>query len=416
MDLKNDQIGASQTSPSPTNNSPVARTFDPIATDASPIAGPNGFRRALVAMSGGVDSTVAAALMKEQGYHVTGATLRLRTDEHFGTAERSCCSQRDIDDAEKAARQLGIDYRVLDRTENFLEEVVDRFVRGYREGATPNPCVDCNRYIKFKTFFDSATALGFDVIATGHYARVRYDDQTGRWLLLKGKDHSKDQSYVLYTLTQDQLAQTCFPCGEYSKPQIRQMAEDLHVINANKPDSQDICFVPDGDYHRFLAEYDESFDEAGNFIDAATGEVIAPHKGYTSYTIGQRKGLGISADRPLYVVGIDPLTHEVFLGDNDLLFQTALIAEEPNWISIPELTAPLHCAAKIRYSLKETPCTVIPLSEDRVLVRFDEPVRAITKGQSVVFYQGEVVVGGAKIHSVHHPEKAESEAEAEAKV
>lgn len=358
---------------------------------------PQNGRRALVAMSGGVDSAVTAALMLAQGYRTTGSTIRMRSEHLNMSGERSCCSQKDIDAAAAAAHQLGIEHIVLDQTANFEENVIRRFVESYQSGKTPNPCVACNRYVKFKTYFDRAAALGFDVLATGHYARIRYDGASGRWQLLKGRRGEKDQSYVLYTLTQAELSRLQFPCGEYTKTEIRAIAAGLGLPCADQPDSQDICFIPGGDYHDFLLRYCGNPDESGSFVDAATGAILGPHKGFTAYTIGQRKGLGISAGRPLFVLDKDPVTRAVYLGDNADLFRNSLTAGDLNWIQIPELTGSLRCSARIRYNNRETLCVVTPGPDATARADFDEPVRAVAKGQSVVFYQGDAVVGGGVI-------------------
>ncbi len=360
--------------------------------------------KAMVAMSGGVDSTVAVALMIANGYHTSGGTLRLR-DTHldFENGKKSCCSQKDIDDAGAMCKRLGVTHHVLDRLTHFESDVILPFIEAYQAGATPNPCVDCNRRIKFKTFFEESKSLGFDYLATGHYARVKFDPERNRYLLLKGKTVEKDQSYVLYTLSQAQLARLRFPCGEYSKTEIREIARALGLSVADKPDSQDICFIPSGDYHQFMHDYASqakapmTIEENGEFIDLKTGQSYGLHKGFSAYTIGQRKGLGIAAGRPVYVVDKDPLTKTVYLGDESDLWQTTLEADQTNWILFDRLEAPYSCTAKIRYGLKETACTIEPLSNDRIRVTFAEPIRAITKGQSIVFYNDEYVVGGGKI-------------------
>lgn len=354
-------------------------------------------KRVMVAMSGGVDSSVAAAILLEEGYETSGATLKLtnQTSCDINTRGRTCCSLEDIEDARSVALNLDIDYLVLNHTQDFQTQVIDRFVNAYKNGYTPNPCIDCNRYIKFASFFEQADLLGFDYLATGHYARVEYNEATGRHLLKKGKDGHKDQSYVLYSLSQDQLAHTLFPLGEYDKPEIRDIADRLEFVNSKKPDSQDICFVPDGNYRHFLEEEGVVVAE-GNFIDKS-GKVLGRHKGIEAYTVGQRRGLGIASDQPLFVISKSVEHNTVTLGYEEELYVKGLIAHDINWISIPELTSEIQVGVKIRYSHREVPATVRPLADGRAEVIFNEPQKAVTPGQAAVFYDGDVVVGGGTI-------------------
>ena len=343
--------------------------------------------RVFIGMSGGVDSAGAALLLQDMGHEVSGVTLVLQDCKDPAP---------DIADARAAAERLGIPHHVLDLRERFAGQVMDRFVAEYAAGRTPNPCIDCNREIKFGAMLDWALAQGADAIATGHYARVAFNADTGRWELLRGRDHGKDQTYVLYQLTQHQLSHLLLPVGEYEKPAIRAKAEERGLINAHKSDSQDICFIPDGDYAAFLRRYGGLTPVPGDFVDAA-GHVLGRHKGLECYTIGQRKGLGVSADRPLYVVAKDLEHRRLVLGDNADLFTRELTADRVNLISIPELTSPTVVTAKTRYSQKEAPAVIEPLEGGRVRVVFDQPQRAITPGQAVVFYDGERVVGGGTI-------------------
>ena len=343
--------------------------------------------RVFIGMSGGVDSAGAALLLQDMGHEVSGVTLVLQDCKDPAP---------DIADARAAAERLGIPHHVLDLRERFAGQVMDRFVAEYAAGRTPNPCIDCNREIKFGAMLDWALAQGADAIATGHYARVAFNGETGRWELLRGRDRSKDQTYVLYQLTQHQLSHLLLPVGEYEKPAIRAKAEERGLINAHKSDSQDICFIPDGDYAAFLRRYGGLTPVPGDFVDAA-GHVLGRHKGLECYTIGQRKGLGVSADRPLYVVAKDLEHRRLVLGDNADLFTRELTADRVNLISIPELTGPTVVTAKTRYSQKEAPAVIEPLEGGRVRVVFDQPQRAITPGQAVVFYDGERVVGGGTI-------------------
>ncbi len=354
-------------------------------------------KRVMVAMSGGVDSSVAAAILLEAGYETSGATLKLtnQTSCDINTRGRTCCSLEDIEDARSVALNLDIDYLVLNHTQDFQTQVIDRFVNAYKNGYTPNPCIDCNRYIKFASFFEQADLLGFDYLATGHYARVEYDEKSGRYLLKKGKDGHKDQSYVLYSLTQDQLAHTLFPLGEYDKPEIREIADRLEFVNSKKPDSQDICFVPDGNYRHFLEEEGVIVAE-GDFIDK-NGNVLGRHKGIEAYTIGQRRGLGISSDQPLFVISKSVENNTVTLGYEEDLYAKGLIAHDINWISIEKLEEEIKVSVKIRYSHREVEAKVRPLDNGFAEVIFDEPQKAVTPGQAAVFYDGDVVVGGGTI-------------------
>ena len=346
-----------------------------------------------VAMSGGVDSAGAALLLRQQGYEVSGVTMHLHScKERPGL----CGSEKDIEMARAVASTIGIPHTVLDFSDQFQQTVMDRFVFEYVHGRTPNPCIDCNREIKFGALLDWTLEHGADALATGHYARVSYDTTSGRWLLLRGRDRKKDQSYFLYQLTQHQLAHLLLPVGDYEKPALRALAAEAGLVNADKADSQDICFVPDGDYMTFLQEYGGVIPVPGDFIDES-GRVLGRHKGIERYTPGQRKGLGVSSDAPLYVLRKDLASSTIILGPNSALFTHKLVAERVNWISIPEPTCPISVTAKTRYSQREDSAVVYPLSNGQVRVEFDEPQRAVTAGQAVVFYDGEKVVGGGTI-------------------
>ena len=346
-----------------------------------------------IAMSGGVDSAGAALLLQQQGYEVSGVTLRLHP---YKDRPGLCGSADDIETARAVAAAIGIPHTVLDLSELFQQKVMDKFVSEYVHGHTPNPCIDCNREIKFGALLDWALEHGADAIATGHYAQVTFDDASGRWRLLRGKDRRKDQSYVLYQLTQHQLAHLLLPVGDYEKPALRALAAQAGLTNADKADSQDICFVPDGDYMAFLQSYGGVEPVPGDFVDES-GRILGRHKGLERYTTGQRKGLGVSAGEPVYVLRKNLDAGTVVLGPNSALFTRELIADQVNWISIPELTAPIRVTAKTRYSQTESAATVEPLSDGRIRVIFDEPQRAITAGQAVVLYNDEVVVGGGTI-------------------
>ena len=351
--------------------------------------------KVLIAMSGGVDSSVAAFLMKEQGCQCIGATMKLLHNEDIGVKRtKTCCSLEDVEDARSVAFRLGIPYYVFNFSDDFKGQVIDRFIAAYERGATPNPCIDCNRYLKFERLYERARILGCDAIVTGHYARI--EQENGRWLLKKSLDESKDQSYVLYSLTQEQLAHTRLPLGAMHKSETRRIAEEQGFYNADKPDSQDICFVPDGDYAGFIARFTGHGCPAGDFVDEE-GHVLGRHKGIVHYTVGQRKGLGIAADAPLYVKQIDAASNRVVLSGNESLFSRELTANDFNWIAYDVPPRELRASARVRYHQREQAATVTVLGDGRVHLVFDEPQRAITPGQAVVLYDGDTVLGGGSI-------------------
>ena len=354
-------------------------------------------KKALIAMSGGVDSSVAAAMMQEQGYDCIGVTMKLHESDAEVRREKACCTMEDAEDARQVAYGLGMKFYVFNYTREFSAQVIDRFVEAYEQGRTPNPCIDCNRYMKFARLYEQGKLLGYDTIATGHYARVVQDGETGKWKLKKARYLPKDQSYVLYFLTQEQLAHTRFPLGETeSKEAVRQYAEAHGFYNARKHDSQDICFVEDGKYADFIRERTGRDYSAGDFVDRE-GRVLGRHKGLIGYTIGQRKGLGLALPAPLYVLDKDMERNQVILAPEEALYSPALLAEEVNWISGEVPPSPVRAAARTRYSAREAAATLIPLPENRVRVVFDEPQRAITAGQAVVFYDRDEVLGGGTI-------------------
>lgn len=349
-------------------------------------------------MSGGVDSSVAAFLIKQQGYDATGVTLKLFTSEDIdaGKREKSCCSLDDVEDARSVARRLDIPYYVYNFTDHFRQNVIDRFISAYVSGATPNPCIDCNRYIKFEQLVTRAKQLYFDYVVTGHYAVIEKDPAGTRRFLKKAVDKTKDQSYVLYALTQQQLAMTLFPLGGLRKSEVRGIAEENGFINAQKRDSQDICFVQNGDYAEFIEKYTGRRFSAGNFVNN-NGDVLGEHKGIIHYTVGQRKGLGISAPEPLYVTKIVPEENKVVLGRENALYSKTVTAGNINLITDDTIEKPMKVKAKIRYRQEEQPATVLQTDTDELRIEFDSPQRAITKGQSVVLYDGDYVVGGGII-------------------
>ena len=354
-------------------------------------------KKALIAMSGGVDSSVAAYIIKNSGYDATGITLKLFENEDIGEkSEKTCCSLDDIDDARSVCRKIGIPYYVYNFKDSFKENVIRRFIDAYENGSTPNPCIDCNRYIKFEKLMRRAEELEFDFVVTGHYAIIDHNDSTGRYILKKSSDLSKDQSYVLYSLTQKQLAKTIFPLGGMTKKRVREIAQELGLINARKHDSQDICFVPDGDYAKFIEQYTGKVYPHGNFVDES-GNILGEHKGIIKYTVGQRKGLGLALPRPMYVKEKDLVGNKVILCDNSRLFSKELYANDINLISCEKIDKPIKIKAKVRYNQPEQNATVEQTDENTIHVVFDEPQRAISKGQAVVLYDGDVVVGGGTI-------------------
>ncbi len=352
-------------------------------------------KKALIAMSGGVDSSLAAKMMKDAGYDCIGCTMKLYDNEDAGISRgHTCCSLDDIEDARMVAYEIGMPYYVLNFKEGFKETVINRFVNAYESGKTPNPCIDCNRFMKFEKLYQRAKEFECECVVTGHYARI---EQNGdKYVLKKALDDTKDQSYVLYSMTQDQLAHTKFPLGELKKTQVREIAEKNSFINAAKPDSQDICFVPDGNYVNFLERQTGKTYAEGNFVDSQ-GNVFGKHKGIVGYTIGQRKGLGIAFGKPMYVTAINPADNTVVLGDHEELFGKCLVAGDFNWISGQAPEGEISCKVKIRYRQKEQPAKIHVLPDKKVQILFEEPQRAITPGQAAVLYDGDIVLGGGVI-------------------
>ena len=346
-------------------------------------------KKTLIAMSGGVDSSVAAHLMITSGHECIGATMQLLVNQ----------KQQDLQDAHDIAVRLGIPFHVFDFTDRFREKVMDSFAACYECGLTPNPCIECNKHLKFSALLEKAAALGCRYIATGHYASIRQCDKTGRYLLYKAADKTKDQSYFLYCLTQQQLAHIRFPLGDLTKEKARAIAEENGFVNARKKDSQDICFIPDGDYFRFLKAYMQKDYPAGNFLDC-NGNIIGKHQGAVGYTRGQRKGLGLAMGKPVYVLDKDMQSNTVTVGDNSDLFSTTFLADNWNFFPFDKSEAPLRILAKTRSRMVEQPATAYPEENGIVRVVFDEPQRAITTGQAVVLYTGDQVIGGGTITKI----------------
>ncbi len=347
----------------------------------------------VIGLSGGVDSAVAAYLLKKQGYNVIGIMLNLsQNDEIYLLHEGGCCSLSSVLDARKVAEFLEIPFYVLNYKDMFKEKIVDYFVDDYMKGNTPNPCVECNRYIKFGEFLKSAKTLGADYIATGHYARIENID--GKFILKKGKDTKKDQTYMLYTLTQAQLKNVIMPCGEYTKDEVRKIAEEIGMDIYNKRDSEEICFVPDGDHGKFISEITKV--KEGNFIDK-DGKVLGRHKGIVYYTIGQRKGLNLSLGKPAYVIDIRAKTNEVVIGDEKDIFSKNALIDNVNFIHLEDFEDGMETECKIRYQAKPSPARIYHHEKGMVRVEFSDPQRAITKGQSLVMYNGDILLGGGII-------------------
>lgn len=355
-------------------------------------------KKAMIAMSGGVDSSLAAKKMTDDGYECIGCTMKLYDNEDINIERsRTCCSLDDVDDARSVANRVGIPFYVLNFKEDFHKNVIDRFIEAYENGRTPNPCIDCNRYMKFEKLYQRAKEQGCEYVVTGHYARIEEVD--GKFVLKKAIDETKDQSYVLYSLTQEQLAHTLFPLGNMRKNEVRKIADESQFVNSDKPDSQDICFVPDGNYAGFIEKHTGKSYEPGEFRDT-DGNVLGTHKGIIYYTIGQRKGLGISASKPLYVKDIVVEENAVILGDDEELYAREFTVNDFNWISGEAPETEIVCKVKTRYRQKEMPARVIPIDNKSVRIIFDEPVRAITKGQAAVLYDEDVVLGGGTIVDV----------------
>lgn len=352
--------------------------------------------KVMIAMSGGVDSAVTAHLVRSAGYEVIGATMKLYCPgKPLHPDDNGMMIGEDIEDAKAVARRIGIDHVVLDYEDAFRNTVVESFINDYENAKTPNPCVVCNRALKFGKMLEAATEVDAEFLATGHYARIERDG-AGRYLLRRAVDFAKDQSYVLYMLRQAQLSRILFPLGDYTKPQVREIAMQMGFVNASKSDSQDICFIPDGDYAAFIERYTGKKYPGGHFVDPQ-GKVLGEHRGIIHYTIGQRKGLGIALGHPAFVCHKDPIANTVTLSYNESLFSRELYVKNVNWIPFDQLNTPMRVQAKVRYNMQAQPATVERIDEDLVRVVFDQAQRAITPGQSAVFYDGEYVVGGGII-------------------
>lgn len=354
-------------------------------------------KKVVVGMSGGVDSSVAAWLLKEQGYDVVGVTMQIWQDEEETVQEENggCCGLSAVDDARRVAQDLGIPYYVMNFKAEFKDKVMDYFAAEYMRGRTPNPCIACNRYVKWESLLQRSLAIGADYIATGHYARIRRLEN-GRYTLCSSATAEKDQTYALYNLTQEQLSHTLMPVGEYTKAEIRKMAENIGFRVASKPDSQEICFVPDDDYASFIETYTGKNLPAGNFV-TADGAVLGQHRGISHYTIGQRRGLQLPMGRRVFVTDIRPETNEVVVGENEELFKTHVYAENLNFMSVPEITDGMTVTAKIRYNHKGAPAKIRMAGADKLECIFEQPQRAVTPGQALVLYNGADVLGGGTI-------------------
>ena len=354
-------------------------------------------KKVAVGLSGGVDSSVAAYLLKEQGYDVIGITMQIWQDENpIDMAENAgCCGLSAVDDARRVADMLDIPYYVMNFKHEFKKNVIDYFVDEYVHARTPNPCIACNRYVKWEALLNRAMELSCDYIATGHYARITRLSN-GRYALRKSATVKKDQTYALYNLTQNQLSRTLMPVGEYEKDEIRRIAQEIGLLVADKKDSQEICFIPDNDYASYIKKETGRQFPQGNFVDLQ-GNVLGHHKGIIHYTIGQRKGLGLSLGKPAFVLELRPDSNEVVIGTNEDTFHSELIANHMNAMAVDSFDHEMHVTAKIRYSHQGAPCTIKKIDNERIVCSFEEPVRAITPGQAIVFYDDDIVVGGATI-------------------
>lgn len=355
-------------------------------------------KKVVIGMSGGVDSSVAAYLLKKQGYDVIGITMQIwQEDKEFEEREGGCCSLSAVDDARRVANKLEIPFYVLNFRDSFKKNVIDYFIDEYVNGRTPNPCIACNKYLKFDELLRKAEGIGAEYVATGHYAKI--EERDGRNLLIRSDDGRKDQTYALYNMTQYQLAHTLMPCGEYTKDKIREIAKEIGLDVHNKKDSEEICFIPDNNHGKYIEETLPGKIQSGNFIDK-NGNILGKHKGIVYYTIGQRKGLGLAMGRPVFVTDINPLTNEVIIGPEEDIFKTDLLCKDMNFIAIDKLENEMKVEAKIRYSAKPADAVIRPMDNGRVRVSFKEKQRAITKGQSVVFYSNDIVVGGGVIEKL----------------